>query len=96
MVCFPPLVKQGSAIIFQKSVDIYKLMRYSMKYQTIKQKQLRQTTTMQTTSKNLNTPSAVLASWQRARSDEEISDLISRRTELLGEIDDDDFELAAI
>lgn len=96
MVCFPPLVKQGSSIIFHKSVDIYKHMRYSMKYQTIKQKQLRQTTTMQTTSKNLNTPSAVLASWQRARSDEEISDLISRRTELLGEIDDDDFELAAI
>ena len=51
---------------------------------------------MQTTNKNKNTPSEVLASWQRARSDEEITDLISRRTELLGELDDDDFELAMI
>ena len=53
---------------------------------------------MQTTTKNPNTPtpSDVLASWQRARSDEEIKSLISRRTELLGEIDDDDFELALI
>lgn len=51
---------------------------------------------MQTTTPNKNTPSEVLASWQRARSNEEISDLISRRTELLGELDDDDFELAMI
>lgn len=51
---------------------------------------------MQTTTKNPNTPSEVLASWQRSRSDEEIKSLISRRTELLGDIDDDDFELALI
>lgn len=51
---------------------------------------------MQNQTKNSNTPSTVLASWQRARSDDEITDLISRRTELLGELDDDDFELAAI
>ena len=37
-----------------------------------------------------------LASWQRARSDEELFSLITRRTELLGEINDDDFELAAV
>lgn len=51
---------------------------------------------MKNQTKNPNTPSEVLATWQRARSDEEIFGLISRRTELLGEIDDDDFELAAI
>lgn len=53
---------------------------------------------MQTTTKNPTTPtpSEVLASWQRARSDEEIHNLLSRRMELLGELDDDDFELAAI
>ena len=51
---------------------------------------------MQTTTPNPNTPSEVLASWQRARSDEEITTFLSRRTELLGEIDDDDFELAMI
>lgn len=53
---------------------------------------------MQTTTKNpsATTLSDVLASWQRSRSDDEIKSLISRRTELLGEIDDDDFELALI
>lgn len=51
---------------------------------------------MQTTTPNKNTPSEVLASWQRTRSDEEIHSLISRRSELLGELDDDDFELALI
>lgn len=51
---------------------------------------------MQTTTPNPSTPSEALASWQRARSDEEIFSLISRRTELLGELDDDDFELASI
>lgn len=53
---------------------------------------------MQTTTQNPNAaaPSEVLASWQRARSDEEITSLLSRRTELLGELDDDDFELALI
>ncbi len=51
---------------------------------------------MQTTTKNPNTPSEVLASWQRARSDEEIKSLISRRTELNAEIYDDDFEIALI
>lgn len=51
---------------------------------------------MQTTTQNQDAPSIVLATWQRARSDEEITDLIRRRTEMLGDLDDDDFELAAI
>lgn len=70
-------------------------MRYSMKHHQTKQK-LKGSTTMQTTTPNKNTPSEVLASWQRTRSDEEIHSLISRRSELLGELDDDDFELAMI
>ena len=72
-------------------------MRYSMKHNQPKQKYKR-STTMQTTTPNPNasTPSEVLASWQRARSDEEITNFLSRRTELLGELDDDDFELALI
>lgn len=41
-------------------------------------------------------PADALASWQRARSDDELIGLISRRTEMLGELDDDDFELATI
>lgn len=49
-----------------------------------------------TTNPNVSAPSEVLASWQRARSDEEISSFLSRRTDLLGELDDDDFELALI
>ncbi len=53
---------------------------------------------MQTTTQNPNVsaPSEVLASWQRARSDEEITSFLSRRMEMLGELDEDDFELAAI
>ena len=72
-------------------------MRYSMKHNQPKQK-LKGSTTMQstTTNPNVSAPSEVLASWQRARSDEEISSFLSRRTDLLGELDDDDFELAAI
>lgn len=51
---------------------------------------------MQNTTPDPSTISSVMASWLRTRTDEEITDLISRRTELLGELDDDDFELAAI
>jgi len=69
-------------------------MRYSMKHNPTKTKRL--FTTMQTTTPNPNTPSEVLASWQRARSDDEITSFLSRRTDMLGDIDDDDFELAMI
>jgi len=51
---------------------------------------------MQTPTTITETPAEALASWQRARSDEEIFSLITRRTDMLGDFTDDDFELAAI
>jgi len=51
---------------------------------------------MQTPVQDQNTPSEVLASWERARSDEELFSFINRRSLALGDLDDDDFELAAI